>query len=106
MISGMNWSGAINASRNAGMTMSVARKATQPTSSSSRRGGAGDAGASAGSGNRTCASAVPKVASSMPLAIASTTDSASVKSLVPAAAIIVRPITSRFASSPLPPLSA
>ncbi|MNH20443.1 hypothetical protein D3C79_802130 [compost metagenome] len=106
MISGMNASGAISASKNAGMTMSVARSATQLARSAASGGGAGCAGASAGSGNITCASAVPKVARSMPLDKASTTDSARVKSLVPAAAIMVRPITSKLANRPLPPFRA
>ncbi|MNI84451.1 hypothetical protein D3C73_1413580 [compost metagenome] len=88
------------------MTISVARKAIQPTSARSGNGGAGCAGASAGSGTSTWANAVPSTASSMPLAIASTTMSARVKSLVPAAAIMVRPTTNRLASRPLPPLSA
>ncbi|MNP10633.1 hypothetical protein D3C76_1027890 [compost metagenome] len=106
MISGMYWSGAITASRNAGITISVARNATQLTCALPGSGGTGCAGAPAGSGNSTCASAVPSTASSMPLASASTTDSAKVKSLVPAAAIMVRPTTIKFASRPLPPFSA
>ncbi|MCY1176255.1 hypothetical protein D9M73_165200 [compost metagenome] len=106
MINGMYWSGAINASRKAGITINVARSATQLTCSLPSSGGTGGAGALVGSGNNLCATDVPSTASSMPLASASTTDNARVKSLVPAAAIMVRPTTSRLASRPLPPFSA
>ncbi|MNT46772.1 hypothetical protein D3C72_1834410 [compost metagenome] len=105
MMIGMYAAGSFSASRKAGITTSAARSAIQAPWSSGKALAAGRACAPAGSGKSQWQSASTTTATSSPLTRAPMTMTASPKSKVPAAEIMVRPITRKVETRLLPPRS-